>query len=122
MSETWLNEYNEENFPIAGYHPIVSNIRKYNSSLGGVALFIREDLEFDKRPDLGNFIPCVFESVLVTLIHYHVTLGAIYRTPSSDPEHFLSQSSQKKASFYWVTTILTGLNIMKIQTSQNSRI
>ena len=86
LSETWLNEFSEENFPIGSYHPIVSNIRKDNSSRGGVALYVREELDFEKRPEFSKFIPCIFESIFVTLKDYNVTLGAIYRTPSSDPQ------------------------------------
>ena len=55
LSETWLCDFNENSFPINGFNPIVSEIRKDNSARGGVALYIREDLNFKPRPDLTIF-------------------------------------------------------------------
>ena len=89
LSETLLGTPNENSFHINGFHPIVSNIRKDNSGRGGVALYIREDINFRTRPDLDIFYPFIFESVFVTLTHLNITVGVIYRSPSADIATFL---------------------------------
>ena len=82
LSESWLNDSNEKAFPISGFHHIVSNIRKDNSSRGGVALYIRDDIAFTPRPDLEIFIPFVFESSVVTLNDLNITIAVVYRSPA----------------------------------------
>ena len=94
LSETWLSEANEDSFPISGYHPIVSNIRKDNSGRGGVALYVREDHHVIPRPDLDIFVPFLFESVFVTLKDINLTIGVIYRSPSADTAAFLQTYQQ----------------------------
>ena len=89
LSETLLTEHNKHCFPIINYHPIVCKNRPDNSARGGVAIYIRDDCEFDERPDLNVFIPQVFESVFVTLHHLDITIGVIYRSPLADTSAFL---------------------------------
>ena len=60
LTETWLNSHNKAAFSLNGYHPLIARCREDESSRGGVGLFVREDLEFDERPDLEVFIPFVF--------------------------------------------------------------
>ena len=94
LSETWLNESNKESFKIKGYQPIVSNFRRDNSSRGGVAVFVREEVSFRERPDLNTFIPKLFESVFITVSDLNLTIGVIYRSPTTDIVHiktFLTQ-------------------------------
>ena len=99
FSETWLTDLNKNKFDIKGYHPGASNIRKDNSGRGGVSLYIREDHEFTERPDLEIFIPFIFESVFVTIKHLNITVGVIYRSPSSDIVPFFDAYLKTVLSF-----------------------
>ena len=89
LSETWLNNSNEKAFPIAGFHPIISNIRQDNSSRGGVALYVRDDSNFVDRPDLNIFVPFTFESVFTKITELNITVGVIYRSPAADIREFM---------------------------------
>ena len=94
LSETWLTTANVSSFPITGYHPIIPNIRKDNSGRGGVALYVREDLNFNERPDLDLFIPFIFESKFITIKEFNITTGVIYRSPSANISDFLQAYQQ----------------------------
>ena len=91
LSETWLNDFNESSYVFPGYHPLIAKSRPDNSSRGGVALLIRDDLHYIDRPDLNVFIPTIFESLFITLQQHNLTIGVIYKTPDSDAAQFLSQ-------------------------------
>ena len=124
LTETWLNAFNQNSYQINGYHPIVSRVRSDNSSRGGVALFIREDVEFTERPDLDKFIPHTFESVFITLKQLQITIGVIYRTPDSDSasflteyQHTLTQLTQLKENFMHLGDF--SLNLLKYSHDSN---
>ena len=91
LSETWLNQFNTSSYAISGFHPIISNYRKDNSSRGGVALFVHENLDYVERPDLSAFVPFIFESQFVTLKPSNITVGVVYRSPESPPADSLEQ-------------------------------
>ena len=106
LSETWLNASNECSYNIDGYHPFMPNSRPDHASRGGVGLFIRNDLEFQERPDLSVFIPMTYESLFVTIQPNSITVGVIYTTPDSNKDEFflqfektLNQLTEKKERF-----------------------
>ena len=96
LSETWLNEFNESSYDISGYHPLIAKSRPDNSDRGGVAFYVREDLNFIERPDLNLFIPFIFESSFITLQPSNITLGVIYRTPSSNSNSCVSLYTERR--------------------------
>ena len=63
LSETWLNDLNAPTFKINNYHPPLTKNRNDRTSRGGVAIYVREDINFVPRPEFSIFIPFVFESV-----------------------------------------------------------
>ena len=74
LSETWLNQHNETQYDISGFHPLIAKSRPDNSDRGGVAFYVRDDLDYIERPDLNLFIPFVFESLFITLKPINLTL------------------------------------------------
>ena len=89
FSETFPNQFNDKTYIFSGHHSAISNFRKDNSSRGGVALYIRENIDFIERPDLDIFIPTIVESVFVTLNELNITVGVIYSTSDSSDAEFL---------------------------------
>ena len=88
VSETWENVNNPVDLSLSGYN-CVSKPRhaKYKTVGGGVALYIRDDIEFVVRDDLcaianDNF-ECVFVEVISSTKHKYVS-GCIYRPPGKD--------------------------------------
>ena len=52
------------NYKLNGYHDLQFNTRPdTDDGLGGVALYIKDNLTYVKRDDLSIFIPHVFESI-----------------------------------------------------------
>ena len=78
------------NYSIDGYHPILYKTRPANMrGRGGVALYIKENLQYTVRQDLSVFTPNVYESLFVeignTLIGKKPTIVAILYRPNTPP-------------------------------------
>ena len=84
LCETFINDNNAYLFDIPGFNFIFKN-RKLLSK-GGVAIYIRNDIQYKLREDLSTFYEGEFESVFIEIIGTKspIILGEIYRTPSSD--------------------------------------
>ena len=52
VSETWLTEHNCNLYGLQGYH--FAEMHRSNRSGGGVGIFIRENINFQLRPDLSK--------------------------------------------------------------------
>ena len=82
---------------IPGYHDIITRCRdKTDDCRGGVALFVKETIDFKVRNDLSVFIPHVYESLFVEILPKggkHTIIGIIYRpntAPRADIDIFTS--------------------------------
>ena len=77
---------NDARLRLTGYHNIISRCRE-DGPRGGVCLFIKENLIYKLRDDIGVFIPHILESVFIEITNTHgknLIIGVIYR-PNSGP-------------------------------------
>ena len=92
LCETWITDGNKDLYGFNGYHTPVQSIRN-NRRGGGVALYLKKDLEFVVRSDL-NFNNEFSESVFVEIdksiynTEKNIIIGTIYRVPNSDLDIF----------------------------------
>lgn len=49
---------------LPGYHPLITRCR-LNARGGGVALFIKSEIQYKIRDDLSIFLPHIFESIFI---------------------------------------------------------
>ena len=86
LTETWLNETNDDIFQIEGY-TFISRNRKGSKSGGGVGLYVNDCFDVNVRNDLSTsneVLECVFVEVRQKLKHrtFKALLGVIYRPPN----------------------------------------
>jgi hypothetical protein len=78
----------DQRIGLPGYHNIITRCRGENDDCrGGVALFIKETIDFKIRNDLSVFIPHVYESVVVEILPQSgkkIIVAVIYR-PNTAP-------------------------------------
>ena len=53
---------------LPGYHKLITRCRQ-NGLRGGVGLFIKDTINYSIREDISVFIPHVFESIFIEVIH-----------------------------------------------------
>ena len=84
LCETFLNDNNSALFNIPGYTFIYKN--RQSMSRGGVAIYIRDDIKFKLREDIGSDTEGKFESIFIEVITNpkHIIVGEVYRTPNSN--------------------------------------
>jgi hypothetical protein len=91
ISETWETLDNAIYFSLPGYS-VISNARKVKSCRGGgVALYVRDDIQFVERNELCVFANGNFESVFVEIVKSakrKQIVGCIYRAPDQDLDLF----------------------------------
>jgi len=82
-SETFVNDDNAHLFKLPNYNFIYKN-RKIKSK-GGVAIFIRDNIQYNLREDLSIFIEGELESIFIESINNGQTsvVGEIYRIPNT---------------------------------------
>lgn len=85
----------DQRISLPGYHTIITRVRELHDDYrGGVALFIKDSLDFKIRDDLSVFIPHVFESLFIEVESESgkpTIVGVIYRpntAPRSDIDIF----------------------------------
>ena len=98
LCETYLHAGNENLFQLPGYNLICRNRSKMKD--GGVAIYLKSNLEFKERPDLETFVEGEFETVFIeiNILKQKTVLGEVYRIPNSNVltsldkfEHMLSK-------------------------------
>lgn len=86
LCETLLTDRNIANCSIKGYNLIHKN-RKTGRG-GGVAIFIKDDIDYKTRDDLSLTDPGCFESVFIEIAYpnnnHSTILGEIYRIPNTN--------------------------------------
>ena len=83
LCETFVNDDNAHLFKLPNYNFIYKN-RKIKSK-GGVAIYIRDNIQYNLREDLSIFIEGEFESIFIESINNGQTsiVGEIYRIPNT---------------------------------------
>lgn len=86
LCETFINDYNAALFNLPGYNLIYKN-RKHMVK-GGVAIYIRDTIQFKIRDDLSLFKEGEFESVFIETCdkHHPAIIGEIYRIPNTNAQ------------------------------------
>ena len=84
LCETFLHDGNKHLFDLPGYNFVFRN--RTNKSRGGVAIYIRKNIEYKLREYLDIFVEGEFESIfLETVINNNKTvIDEIYRVPNSN--------------------------------------
>ena len=84
LCETLLHDGNKHLFDLPGYNFVFRN--RTNKSRGGVAIYIRKNIEYKLREDLDIFVEGEFESIFQeTVINNNKTvIGEIYCVPNSN--------------------------------------
>ncbi len=85
---TELYSMSQNECSLNGYHPIEFRTRNDTTqSRGGVAIYIRENLQYSFREDLSIFIPHIFESIFIEVHKNNKTIiiGTMYR-PNTPPK------------------------------------
>jgi hypothetical protein len=91
LTETWLKSHNLDLYNLPGYCHI-PQIRE-NKDGGGVSLFIREEIEYKRRPDIDvntidhQFLWVEIEKKCIDS-KKNLIMGTIYRRPGSDVQVF----------------------------------
>lgn len=112
VSETWTNSKNDNStlYNIDGYNSIFQN-REFSPGHegGGVALYIKNNLQYKIRQDLMSTNPAIYESLFceVGTVSKKSIVGVIYRPPGTDVDTFnaeliitLRKLSKSKLSCY----------------------
>ena len=88
LSETWLNDLSQNDFPLVGYN-FISNCRDSTTG-GGVGIYLDCDLDYIVRKDLSlvnDVIECIFVEVK-QLTNVGFIVGCVYRPPDSNVSLF----------------------------------
>ena len=125
LSETWLNTYNQNNFPLPNYNS-TEMVRK-NKQGGGVCLYINKSLQFRERHDLALNIEDVIESQVIdiTAKPRNIIIGIIYRPPNDKLEEFREclASLLQKIDLQNKKCVLMGdFNLDLLKTEENQHI
>jgi len=96
VSETWTDPKDDNDilYKINGYNSIFqSRIFAPGHEGGGVALYIKSDLQFKIRHDLMSMNPSVYESLFCEIFNKskNVIVGVIYRPPGTDIDTFINE-------------------------------
>ena len=91
LTETWLNSNNYDLYNINGY--VLESRHRSNKVGGGVALFIRQGIQFQLRQDLCEFSD-VIESLFIEIsktdinTENNIVIGVVYRPPGGNIDDF----------------------------------
>ena len=89
LTETWLNDTNNDNFNIEKYDFISSN--RSNKKGGGAGIYIIKETEYKIRKDLNSVNEDGIESVFIEInmpFSKNIIVGTIYRPPNKKVEVF----------------------------------
>ena len=95
LTETWLNETNEDRFKFQNYDFV--NVNRSTKSGGGVGIYIANELNYKIRTDLNTSIENVIESVfveIITTVGKNIIIGVIYRPPNNHFDSFETEMNQ----------------------------
>ena len=96
LTETWLSDHDNDLYNITGFN-MIENHRSEKSG-GGVAICVKESIDYNSRADLGIFNDLV-ESIYIEIdrsqfnSEKNIVIGTIYRKPDSDICKFVEMLS-----------------------------
>mgnify|MGYP002804047169 FL=1 len=95
LTETWLNDTNDDSFKLDNYDFVNANRTSRNG--GGVGIYITKDMNFKLRRDLNTNDENIMESTFVEIItpnKKNIVIGVIYRPPNSKFDLFENEINQ----------------------------
>ena len=96
FSETWLKPHNEHCYGVNGYN--AEHNSRLNKASGGVSLFIKKGIEYNKCSDL-QFTTTTMESLFIEIdkevfrSSNKIIIGVVYRPPNTDVDEFSDHMS-----------------------------
>jgi hypothetical protein len=79
LTETWLNDYNDDSFKLPKYEYIGSN--RTNKKGGGVGIYVSKQLQYNIRKDLKTDIEDIIETIFIEISIFtgkNIIVGVIY--------------------------------------------
>ena len=94
LCETFLHDGNKHLFNIPGYNLVFKN--RSNMARGGVAIYVKESIQYKLREDLMTFIEGEYESIFIetNISNNKTIIGEIYRVPNSNLQKSLERYEQ----------------------------
>ena len=92
LCETFLSEKNHKKFNFDGYDII--NAYRVNKQRGGVAILVKNGINYVERSDIGVFEEGKFESIFVELPQNrkpNIIIGEVYRVPGTNERDFIEK-------------------------------
>lgn len=90
LTETWLNEHKGgENFGLTNYNFVCSN--RINKRGGGLRIYVSNDFNFKRRPDLDIIEDEIIETLFIEIIstsRKNIIVGTVYRPPNGNFDMF----------------------------------
>ncbi len=89
LTETWLNDNNDDLFELENYDFV--NVNRYSKNGGGVGIFISNQMKYKSRKDLNLNYENTIESVFIELIipsGKNIIIGVVYRPPNNKIDEF----------------------------------
>jgi len=125
LCETFLNNNNENLYQLNGYQFISkSRVRK---ACGGVAMYIKNELNFKIRNDLSPHVEGTFESILIETINENkrYIIGEIYRPPNTNEQlsiNYYEETLNNIQNTNMEAVIGTDQNFCYLKINQNLKI
>ena len=89
LTETWLNDTNEDLFKLENYDFI--NMNRSGKNGGGIGIYIKQGIKYKLRADINISTETTIESIfieLITAVGKNVIIGVIYRPPNNKIDSF----------------------------------
>jgi len=86
LCETFLNDKNQNLYQLIGYQ-FISKPR-VNKACGGVAIYVKNELNFKMRNDISPHTEGIFETIMIEIINKEkrYIIGEIYRPPNTNEQ------------------------------------
>ena len=115
LTETWLNDNNNDNFKLEEYDYISSN--RVNKKGGGVGIYVTKETKYTIRKDLRFFIEDAIESIFIEinmLGSKNIIIGTIYRPPNNKFDIF-----ENAMKYFYTKSVILWEILISIYSNQN---
>lgn len=95
LTETWLNDTNDDLFEIEDYSFV--NVNRHSKNGGGIGIYISNQLKYKLRTELILNYQNIIESVFIELLipsSKNIIIGVIYRKPNNKIDEFENKINQ----------------------------
>ncbi len=125
LCETFLNNKNETLYQLNGYQ-FISKPR-VNKACGGVAMYVKNELNFKIRNDLSPHVEGTFEAILIETINEDkkYIIGEIYRPPNTNEQlaiNYYEETLNNIQQTNLEAVIGTDQNFCYLKINQNKKI